>query len=113
MTRAAYRTGTSLLPNTAPARRYVSAAIRREVWARDAGRCAYTDDRGRRCAETGSLEVHHRQAYALGGPDTAANLELRCAPHNLLAAEQDFGRTHMDRRRGKATAGRAGAAQSS
>src|SRR5690606_3238111 len=26
-----------------------------------------TDDRGRRCAETRSLEVHHRQAYALAG----------------------------------------------
>ncbi len=27
---------------------------------------------------------------------------IRCPPHNLLAAEQDFGRSHMDRRRGKA-----------
>ena len=87
----------------APARRHVSAAVRREVWARDAGRCAYTDDRGRRCAETGGLELHHRQAHAFGGPNTAANLELRCSPHNLLAAEQDFGRPHMERRRGKRT----------
>src|SRR5690606_4421819 len=86
----------------APARSHVSAAIRREVWARDAGRCAYTDHRGRRCPETGSLELHHREAHALGGPDTVDNLELRCPPHNLLAAEQDFGRSHMDRRRGKA-----------
>src|SRR5690606_8778013 len=86
----------------APARRHVSAAIRREVWARDAGRCAYTDHRGRRCPETGSLELHHREAHALGGPDTVDNLELRCPPHNLLAAEQDLGRSHMDRRRGKA-----------
>src|SRR5690606_29938210 len=82
----------------APARRHVSAAIRREVWARDAGRCAYTDHRGRRCPETGSLELHHRKAHALGGPDSVDNLELRCPPHNLLAAEQDFGRSHMDRR---------------
>src|SRR5690606_23884275 len=89
-------------PPAAPARRHVSAAIRREVWARDAGRCAYADDRGRRCPETGSLQLHHREAHALGGPDSVDNLELRCPPHNLLAAEQDFGRTHMDRRRGKA-----------
>src|SRR5690606_32177157 len=60
----------------APARRHVSAATRREVWARDAGRCAYTDDRGRRCPETGSLELHHREAHALGGPDSVDNLEL-------------------------------------
>src|SRR5690554_251317 len=89
-------------PPAAPARRHVSAAIRREVWARDAGRCAYTDHRGRRCPETGGLELHHREAHALGGTDTVDNLELRCPPHNLLAAEQDFGRSHMDLRRGKA-----------
>src|SRR5690606_3429122 len=84
------------------ARRHVSAAIRREVWARGAGWCADTDHRGQRCPETGSLELHHREAHALGGPDTVDNLELRCPPHNLLAAEQDFGRSHMDRKRGKA-----------
>ena len=99
--------------SAAPARRHVSVAVRREVWARDAGRCAYTDDRGRRCAETRGLELHHREAHALGGPDTVANLELRCGAHNLLAAEQDFGRTHMDWRRGKAPQDRAGAVRSS
>src|SRR5690606_257761 len=31
---------------TAPARRHVGAAVRREMWARDGGRRAYTDDRG-------------------------------------------------------------------
>src|SRR5690606_5205373 len=96
----------------APARRHVSAAIRREVWARDAGRCAYTDDRGRRSPETGSLQLHHREAHAMGGPDSVDSLELRCPPHNLLAAEQDFGRSHMDRKRGKAPPSRAGAARS-
>src|SRR5690606_22319279 len=50
-------------PLAALARRHVSAAIRREVWTRDAGRCAYTDDRGRRCPETGSLDLHHREAH--------------------------------------------------
>ena len=47
-------------------------------------------------------ELHHREAHALGGPDSVDNLELRCPPHNLLAAEQEFGRRHMDRKRGKA-----------
>src|SRR5690606_23450081 len=35
-------------------------------------------------------ELHHREAHALGGPDSVDNLELRCPPHNLLAAEQDL-----------------------
>ena len=31
---------------------------------------------------------------------TVDNLELRCRAHNALAAEQDFGRDHMDWMRG-------------
>jgi hypothetical protein len=58
------------------------------------------DDRGKRCRETGGLEVHHRHAHALGGPPTVGNLELRCRAHNMLAAEEDFGREHMDWMRG-------------
>ena len=53
----------------------MSAAVRRGVWTGDAGRWPYTDDRGRRCAETLALELHHREAHAFGGPDTVANLE--------------------------------------
>jgi hypothetical protein len=58
------------------------------------------DDRGQRCRETRPLEIHHREPYALGGPPTAANCELRCKVHNLLAAQEDFGREHMDWARG-------------
>jgi hypothetical protein len=86
---------------TAPAAsRYVSAAVRRAVWDRDSARCAYCDDRGERCRETSCLEIHHRLAHALRGPMTVDNLELRCRAHNMLAAEQDFGREHMDWMRG-------------
>ena len=94
--------------STAPARvsqpasgksrgRYVSRSDRRTVWARDGARCAYVDERGVRCRETTGLEIHHRHVHALGGPNTACNLELRCRAHNTLAAEADFGREHMDR----------------
>jgi hypothetical protein len=34
----------------------------------------------------------------MGGPPTAANLTLHRSAHNLYAAEQDFGREHIDRR---------------
>ena len=76
--------------------RYVPAPIRRAVFDRDDVRCAYRDNRGERCRETFGLEIHHRRAYALGGSTTLDNLELRCRAHNTLAAEEDFGRTHMD-----------------
>lgn len=84
--------------------RHIQAAVRRAVWKRDEARCAYMDCDGQRCRETCGLEVHHRVAHALGGPATVSNLELRCRAHNLLAAEEDFGRDHMDRLRGCDTA---------
>lgn len=80
--------------------RHVPAQTRRAVFDRDGARCAYHDDRGERCHETAGLEVHHRHAYALGGPATLDNLELRCRAHNTLAAEEDFGRRRMARMRG-------------
>jgi hypothetical protein len=70
--------------------RHVPAAVRREVWRRDEGQCAFIGDT-RRCAERGFLEVHHVIPFADGGPTTAENLELRCRAHNAYEAEQHFG----------------------
>ena len=66
--------------------RYVPAAVRRAVWARDEGRCAFVGSHGR-CRETGGLEFHHLVPFARGGPTTAANLSLRCRAHNGHEAE--------------------------
>jgi hypothetical protein len=84
--------------------RVIPAAVRREVWRRDAGRCCYVDARGRRCRETSNVEFHHKAPFALGGLSTTANIELRCAAHNQFQADLDFGRAFMDARRGKAAA---------
>ena len=70
--------------------RHIPAAIRRDVWARDEGRCAFVGLRGR-CAETGHLEFHHITPFARGGATTAANLSLRCRAHNRYESEQCFG----------------------
>ena len=87
---------------TAPRQRgrYVPAAVRRAVWARDGERCTYVDARGQRCRETSGLELHHDAPYALGGPPTESNLRLRCKAHNDLAAEHDFGRDFVARKKG-------------
>jgi hypothetical protein len=73
-----------------PGSRHVPAAIRREVWKRDDGRCAFMGNAGR-CAERGFLEFHHVIPFADGGPTTAENLQLRCRAHNAYEAEQHFG----------------------
>jgi 5-methylcytosine-specific restriction endonuclease McrA len=57
--------------------RHIPAAVRREVWQRDAGRCAFIGSTGR-CRETGFLEFHHVEPYAAGGPATVSNIQLRC-----------------------------------
>lgn len=67
--------------------RHIPAAVKREVWRRDEGRCAFQGNHGR-CAETGFLEFHHIVPYADGGETTANNLELRCRAHNQYEADR-------------------------
>ena len=70
--------------------RHVAAKIKREVWTRDGGQCAFIGANGR-CTERGFLEYHHVVPYAAGGRTTAANLSLRCRAHNRHEAELYFG----------------------
>jgi len=71
--------------------RHIPAAVRREVWSRDGGRCAFVGSGGR-CTERGCLEFHHVVPYADGGETAAENLELRCRAHNAYEADTWFGR---------------------
>ena len=70
--------------------RHIPAAVRREVWKRDGGRCAFVGTHGR-CPERGLLEFHHVEPYAIGGAAKVDNIELRCRAHNVHEAEQYFG----------------------
>jgi hypothetical protein len=69
--------------------RHVPAAVKRAVWTRDAGRCAFVGTLGR-CQETAFLEFHHVVPFADGGPTTVENLELRCRSHNAYEAALHF-----------------------
>ena len=64
--------------------------MRRQVWARDGGRCAFLGKIGR-CAERGFLEFHHVVPFAAGGAATVENIELRCRAHNAHEAELFLG----------------------
>jgi hypothetical protein len=74
---------------TAAGGRYVPAAVKRVVWTRDQGRCAFVGPQGR-CRETGFLEYHHVVPFAAGGATDQANLELRCRAHNAHEAAVYF-----------------------
>ena len=82
------------LASSAPRRsrsRYIPAAVRRAVYARDGGRCRYVDSQGRRCAARDHLEFHHRYPYGYGGDHDPDNLSLMCRTHNAYLAEIDYG----------------------
>ena len=70
--------------------RHIPAAVRRAVWRRDSGRCAFEGASGR-CRETSFLEFHHVEPYAVGGAATAENIALRCRAHNVYEARLFFG----------------------
>jgi hypothetical protein len=84
--------------------RHIPAAVRRAVWDRDEGRCAFVGRTGR-CVETGYLEFHHLTPFALGGPADVANIALRCHAHNRFEGEQVFGPALMRTRAGHDRAG--------
>jgi len=50
-----------------PGSRTPSAAVKRTVWVRDLGRCAFIGAGGRRCNERRFVEFHHVDPHALGG----------------------------------------------
>jgi hypothetical protein len=83
--------------------RYVPRPIRDTVYVRDGGCCTYVSADGKRCGSKHRVQYHHRDAYARGGTNDAENISLMCATHNMLLAEQEFGRAHMQKfkRRGR------------
>jgi len=71
--------------------RHIPAAVKRAVWLRDGGRCAFVGKTGRRCTERGFLEFHHVEPYATGGKATVENIQLRCRAHNAYEADLYYG----------------------
>ena len=75
--------------------RHIPDPIKRAVYERDGGRCAFTDDRGRRCVETGALEFDHLDGFARTHMHSVERIRLLCRPHNQYAAEQMYGRAFI------------------
>ncbi|MFA6003163.1 MAG: HNH endonuclease signature motif containing protein [Elusimicrobiota bacterium] len=72
--------------------RIVPRKIKREVWTRDDGRCAYVAPDGRRCESREALEYDHIIPWADGGrSDTSDNIRLLCRAHNQRLSRRRFG----------------------
>ncbi len=66
--------------------RHIPSSVKRAVWVRDGGRCAFYGTEGR-CDERGFVEFHHVIPYADGGLATIDQIQLRCRTHNQYEAE--------------------------
>lgn len=84
-------------PGTADGSRHIPAEVKRAVWLRDLGRCAFLGEGSRRCGERGFLEFHHVKPYAVGGEATVENVQLRCRRHNAYEARLYFGEVRAER----------------
>ena len=75
--------------------RYISAAVRAEVYRRDGGACSYVGLEGKRCGSRWGLEYDHIVPHGMGGTSAAGNVRLLCAKHNRLDAERVYGEGSM------------------
>src|SRR5262249_2539452 len=80
---------------TSPSSRQIPAAVKRTVWIRDLGSCAYKGPDGRRCSERAFIEFHHVRPFAIGGEPTVSNIELRSRRHNRYEAKVFFPRPDL------------------
>jgi len=95
---------TPIEDGTTSGSRHIPDAIKRVVFERDAGRCTFTDELGRRCPEAGALEFDHVDGFARTHVHRAEDRRLLCRAHNQHAAEQMYGRAFMERARRQAAA---------
>ncbi len=79
-----------------PRARDAAAAVKRAVWVRDLGRCAFIGPSGHRCNERRFVEFHHVDPHALGGEATVDKIELRCRRHNDYEGRLYFGKRRRD-----------------
>jgi 5-methylcytosine-specific restriction endonuclease McrA len=69
----------------------ITARVRREVWARDDGRCQWPLEAGGVCGSTWQVEIDHVTPRGRGGPPSPGNLRLLCHAHNAEAARRAYG----------------------
>jgi hypothetical protein len=69
--------------------RKIPAAVRRTVYVRDGGRCAFVDPiTGRRCEATSGLEYDHLDGYEKSKRHDARHIRLICRPHHRLVTKK-------------------------
>jgi 5-methylcytosine-specific restriction endonuclease McrA len=103
--------GATSRPRKGPVRssqnlRHIPRVVKRAVWKRDRGQCAFVSDTGHRCEARMGLEFDHLVPVAQGGTGTVDNIRLLCRAHNQHEAERTYGAAFMNGKREAARAAR-------
>lgn len=85
------RSSSASRPLAASPGRRARESVKKQVWDRDAGCCAYVGPEGRRCESREFLEYDHIVPWALGGLSVVDNIRLLCRAHNQRLAKRRFG----------------------
>lgn len=73
--------------------RTIPSGLKRHIWERDEGQCAYVhSETKRRCSSKHLLQIDHIKPFSLGGKSELSNLRLLCAGHNQFRGEKTFGK---------------------
>lgn len=79
---------------------YIPADLKRAVYARDCGQCAFVSSTGERCTERNFLEIDHINPVALDGRKPSLDaLRLLCRAHNQHEADRLLGADFMRAKR--------------
>ncbi len=79
------RLSNSLMGSTSK-RRYLSADLKRKIFANADGCCQYQTPGGNRCGSKFQVQIDHITPVSWGGANSIDNLQLLCRTHNLLLA---------------------------
>src|SRR5437773_6363523 len=82
--------------------RYIPLEVKRAVWERDGGQCAFVGTGGKRCDARAPLEFDHLDAVGRGGRATVSSVRLLCRAHNQFEAERTYGPDFMRGKREQA-----------
>ena len=79
--------------------RYIPLEVKRAVWERDGGRCAFVGTGGKRCDARAPFEFDHVDPVARGARTTVSGVRLLCRAHNQYSAERTYGSEFMQAKR--------------
>ena len=75
--------------------RHVPAAVRDRVFQRANYQCQFTGSDGTRCAARTGLQIEHAVPFGMRPEHDEPSLQILCASHNYLRAEQAYGACYI------------------